>query len=128
MVGQHLISHWSSTQVVVALSNAEAELNALVKAASEALGLENLLQDLGECAQIKLYTDSSATNGIVHREGCGKVKHLEARQLWIQDYVSNKLIEVVKVPREQNCADCLTHSWSAVDGIKHLSRVGLKMR
>ena len=128
LIGLHLISHWSSTQAVVALSSAEAELNALVKTASESLGLKNLLKDLKRETHINLNTDSSASNGMVHREGCGKVKHLEARQLWIQDYVVNKLIDVHKIPRDLNCADCLTHSWSAVDGIKHLSRVGLKMR
>ena len=74
---------------------------------------------------IELATDSSACDGIVHRIGCGKVKHLEARQLWVQQHVQNKEVTVKKVPREWNCSDVLTHHWSAVDGHKHLERVGL---
>ena len=38
MRGGHLIVHWSRTQQLVALSSAEAELNAAVKAAQEASG------------------------------------------------------------------------------------------
>ena len=126
MIGQHLIAHWSSTQSVIALSSAEAELNALVKMISEALGLRNLLRAMGREHRIRVSTDSSACKGIVQREGCGKVKHLDTRQLWVQEYVSSKAVDVRKIPREENSADCLTHHWSAVDGFKHLSRVGLK--
>ena len=39
MRGRHLIVHWSRTQQLVALSSAEAELNAAVKAAQEGLGV-----------------------------------------------------------------------------------------
>ena len=125
MLGKHLIAHWSSTQSVVALSSAEAELNALVKMFSETLGLRNTFLEMGRKVKIEIFTDSSASKGIVQREGCGKVKHLEARQLWIQGHVASKEVEVIKIPREQNSSDCLTHHWSAVDGYKHLSKVGL---
>jgi len=126
LLGKHLISHWSSSQTVVALSSAEAELNALVKMTSEALGVRNLFKAIGYDKGIILKTDSSACNGIVHREGCGKVKHLEARQLWVQDVVSDKIVAVQKVPREHNYSDMLTHHWSAKDGLKHFDKVGLK--
>ena len=126
LLGCHLISHWSSTQTVIALSSAEAELNAVVKMTSESLGVRNLFKAMGQMKEIIVKTDSSACNGIVHREGCGKVKHLEARQLWVQDLVSEKVVAVQKVPREQNCSDMLTHHWSAKDGLKHFDNVGLK--
>ena len=128
MLGKHLISHWSSTQSVIALSSAEAELNALVKMTSEALGIKNTLLELGRMYSIVTLTDSSASHAILHREGCGKVKHLETRQLWVQSYVEDKRVIVKKIPREINCADSLTHHWSATDGIKHLAKIGLIWR
>ena len=124
MLGKHLIAHWSSTQSVIALSSAEAELNALAKMLSEALGLRSMLREMNKEYRIRLYTDSSASNGMVHREGCGKVKYLDARQLCIQEYVGNKDVEVVKIPREQNSSD-LTHHWGYCDGSNHLSAVGV---
>ena len=128
LIGKHTILHWSSTQTVVALSSAEAELNALVKGISESLGLRNLFKEMNRIMQVKVHTDSSACKGIVQREGCGKVKHLEVRQLWVQEKIGDKSVEVKKVPREINCSDCLTHHWSSVDGIKHFERVSLKIK
>jgi len=128
LFGKHLLSHWSSTQTVVALSSAEAELNATVKIISEALGVRNLFRAMGQEKKIVVKTDSSACNGIVHREGCGKVKHLETRQLWVQELVARKDVDVKKIPREFNSSDCLTHHWSAVDGAKHFHNVGLEFR
>ena len=48
MRGQHMIVHWSRTQQLVALSSAEAELNAAVKAAQEGLGVAHLSEELGK--------------------------------------------------------------------------------
>ena len=125
LMGRHLLAHWSSTQTVIALSSAEAELNAMVKMFSETIGLRNTLKDMGRVMTIVIYTDSSASNGMVHRVGCGKVKHLETRQLWIQEYVNNKAVGVMKIPRADNASDALTHHWSASDGIRHFDKVGI---
>ena len=126
MLGKHALLHWSSTQSVVALSSAEAELNATVKMMSESLGVKNMYESMGMPKKIVIYTDSSACNGILHREGCGKIKHLEARQLWTQEYVSKKIVDVRKVARENNPSDCFTHHWNIADGRKHFSSIGLR--
>ena len=125
MYGTHLLAHWSSTQSVIALSSAEAELNSMVKMASESLGVRNLLRCLHREKGIVIETDSTAASGIVHREGCGKVKHLETRQLWLQQHVQEKDVAVKKIPRARNCADCLTHHWGGEDGIRHLQRISI---
>ena len=54
MMGKHMLSHWSSTRSVVALSSAEAELNALIKIASEAVGLWNTLLDMEVHMEIEI--------------------------------------------------------------------------
>jgi len=41
LMGKHLLAQWSSTQTVIALSSAEAELNAIVKMFSETIGLKH---------------------------------------------------------------------------------------
>ena len=115
-----------ATQGAVALSSAEAELNATVKMISETLGVRNLYGAFEVEKPIIVHTDSSACCGILHREGCGKVKHLETRQLWTQAYVSSKIVDVRKIPREHNISDCLTHHWSAVDGARHFQNAGLR--
>lgn len=87
MVGKHFIKSWSSTQSVLALSSGEAEFYALVKRGSVALGIRNMLIDLGIKIKIRINTDASAAKGITARRGAGKIRHIEISQLWIQDRV-----------------------------------------
>ena len=47
MVGGHCIKTWSVTQGAWALSSGEAELYALVEAATRAKGLVNMVRELG---------------------------------------------------------------------------------
>ena len=76
MYGSCLVAHWSRTQVSLALSSAEAELNAAVKAACEAIGMKQLCGHLGRPVTIKMFGDSSATKGTLSRKGSGKVQTL----------------------------------------------------
>ena len=96
MHGSHAIAHWASTQATIALSVAEAELNALIKAAVEATGAQNLGRELDLERTIRILTDSNSAKGICQRQGCGKVKHLEARQLWLQERVLKKSVKIEK--------------------------------
>ena len=50
-------------------------------------------------------TDSTAGRGIAHRKGCGKVKHLSIRELWLQDFVQEGKVRIVKEPTKTNIAD-----------------------
>ena len=108
-----ILAHWSKSQSNVALSSAEAELNATVKGLSELIGLSNLIQETQRVpVSLVLCTDASACKGMLLRHGAGKVKHLSVKQLWAQECVKTFQIDVLKVPREKNPSDVLTHSVS----------------
>lgn len=96
--GNHIIKSWSTTQTVIALSSGEAEYYALVKAASQALGLKVL----------QLVTDASAAKGIAARRGLGQVRHIETNQLWLQQKVHNGEILEEKCNGNVNIADSMT--------------------
>ena len=68
--------------------------------------------------------DSSAALGIVQRKGCGKVKHLAVKQLWLQEKVAEKEVTVTKIPRAENSADALTHHWSKASNAHHHVEMG----
>ena len=59
--GHHCIKTWSTTQAVIALSSGEAEYYSLVKAASQSIGIQNMLFDVGIKTDINVHTDSSTT-------------------------------------------------------------------
>ena len=60
-------SGYLSTQAIIALSSGEAEFYALVKCGSVALGIRNMLHDLGVKVKIRISTDASAAKGITAR-------------------------------------------------------------
>ena len=104
----HCLGDWARTQSCVALSSGEAELNAALKGGVELIGLRTLMTEIHLETTLQIKGDSSACHGTLHREGCGKVKHLELKQLWLQGKVKEGAISYAKIPREQNPADSFT--------------------
>ena len=123
--GRHLVHHWSRTQAGVALSSAEAELNSMLKCGQELLCLKQFLREMQIHKHLSIRGDSSAALGIVQRKGCGKVKHLAVKQLWLQEKVAEKEVTVIKIPRKENSADALTHHWSKASNAHHYVEMGL---
>ena len=77
---------------------------------------------------LRLLTDSSAARGIIQRQGCGKVKHLDVEALWIQERETLGDLTVVKVPRLENASDILTHHYTEAEAELHLSRLSVERR
>ena len=59
MRGQHMLMHWSRTQQTVALSSAEAELNAICKASQEGLAARYMSAELNSEHSLVVKTDAS---------------------------------------------------------------------
>ena len=131
-LGEHTVKCWSVTQAVLALSSGEAEFYALVKTASQGLGLRAMLDDLGVGMKLKIMdkkirikTDASAARGMALRKGLGPVRHIEVGQLWIQDKVNSGDIGIEKVGGKINLADTLTKHSDAGSLETHI--VGTRM-
>ena len=58
--------------------------------------------------RVRTSTDSTAASGIADRRGLGTVRHIEVNQLWLQDKVNSKGLEIRNVKCEDNLADALT--------------------
>ena len=102
---------FSRTQTAIALSSAESEWYAATAATSEALHLhlKDVLDFVGERnLQIRLHLDSTAAAGIGQRKGVGKVRHLAARTLWLQDKVATGEVVIQLTKGEGNLADVNT--------------------
>ena len=128
MYGSHPLKFWSKTQIAVALSSAEAELNGMVKGSIEGLGVITMFADMGRIVSGCVYTDSSAAKAVVMRRGSGKVKHLRTQQLWVQEVHADGRLEFLKIPRCANVADNLTHDWDASSGPRLLKLMGMSVR
>jgi len=126
MHGGHLMAHWSRTQTGVALSSGEAELNAALKAACELIGARVMCEELGFQYDLKIYGDSSAARGTLARQGSGKIKHLETKQLWLQERIQQEELDYIKIPRAINLADAFTHHWTGPDSNEHFRKMNVK--
>ena len=126
MLGTHLLKHWASTQKRITLSSGEAELGAVVRGCSEALGIQSVARDLGVELSPEVHADSSAAIGICRRSGIGKIRHLAVAQLWVQDLVRAKECRLHKVLGTENPADLMTKPLARAEIDGHLGRLGLR--
>lgn len=122
--GGHPVKHWTKLQTSIALSSGEAELYAANRAASESLGLQQLIRDLGGDLSIELRIDAAATKGTITRVGVGKMKHVEVQHFWLQSKIRDGVLVAVKIPRVHNYADDLTHHWGGKDSESRFEKMG----
>ena len=88
----------------------------------------NMSHEMYQPLEQRLLTNSSAARGIVQRQGCGKVKHLDVKTLWIEERESSGDLTVEKVTRLENCSDLLTHHYTEAEAELHLSRMSFERR
>ena len=99
---------WSKTMGVLALSSGGSELAAVVRAATEGMGLQTILNDICLCGHVAIKSDATAAIGMVHRVGPGKVRHLVVGDLWVQHHVRSGKIRVSKMSGLENPSDAQT--------------------
>ena len=128
-VGAHFITGWSRVQPVIALSSGEAELYSAVIGLPRLAGLLNLLRELrGSDWGIPVHqVDASACKGILLRRGTGGVKHLEVKDLWAQELIRRKSIQVRKIARTENCSDSLAFYSCPRTKSEHMRKLGCEV-
>ena len=71
-----------------------------------------MTEEFEEPMGLEIRTDSTAARGIIQRSCSGRIKHLQVKQLWVQERETKRDLHVAKFPREKNVADLLTHHFS----------------
>ena len=80
-------------------------------------------------AKVTVHTDSSAAKSLASRKGFGKARHIEVTQLWVQETVSEGLLELRKVKGTEKPADLFTKHLPSAKGIEEtLGRFGSQYR
>ena len=94
-------------QPIVALSSTEAEYIAIADVIKEAVWLQGLLTEANLTeGKVTIYSDSQSAihlskNPVYHE----RTKHVDVRFHFVRDVVAQGLIELKKVPTEENPAD-----------------------
>ena len=127
-IGGHVIKTWSHTQKTVALSSAEAELTALVKATCEGIGVTAMLEDWGHHMGQVVYADANAALGVVKRKGAGKLRHINIGMLWVQEKAAEEKVAFRKIDGTKNPADLMTKNLNQQTLSEHCEKLNLEER
>ena len=104
-----LVSSWSRTQKSIALSSCEAELVAATIGAAEGILIREVLKFvLNQEVHLDVRMDSSSARQWLQRSGIGRLKHLAARSLWLQNAVREKELFLKAIPTQFNLSDLNT--------------------
>ena len=90
------------------LSCGASGYHSAVTTTAEAMHLQRLLEFLGLPVKLRLRIASTAARGIIQRQECGPLKHIETRILWLQAKDEEGKLTVVKEPTQTNTADGFT--------------------
>ena len=121
----HCFKHYSLTQSTLCLSSGESELHGISKAVSTGLGMQSIAKDLGFDISVRIHSDACAAIGIARRRGLGQIRHLDVEDLWVQQKVRDRSVDLVKVLGAENPADILTKHVAADVLNKMLQNIGM---
>ena len=65
--------------------------------------------------------DSSSAKSFASKRGLGKIRHMELKELWLQEAVCRGRVKLKKIEGEKNPADLFTKYLSSVEIGRHLS-------
>ena len=121
MLGKHCLRMWSATQPVHALSVAEAEYYAIIEGATRCLGLQTMFKEMGvEIDVVVISIDSSSAKSFASRRGLGKMRHIEVKDLWLQEAVCRGRVKLQKIDGTQNPSYMFTKYLTSAEIEKHL--------
>ena len=126
-MGDHLIAAWSRVQPRIALSSGEAELYAGMRGISETLGFVHMMREFNtnDWGRIDHRVDASAGRAIMLRRGCGGLKHITVKTLWVQEAVREYSIEIERISRDEMHAHIFASPSSAEKLKKHLTELNV---
>ena len=82
LLGKNTVKAYTRKQKIIAKSSAEAELHAAALGTSESKGIVSLLKDKGYELKPVLAIDAITSEHILHRQGIGKLNHIDMAYLW----------------------------------------------
>ena len=104
-------------------------VNGGVTASSEGVWFTKVLSHCGLGWLVpEIHLDSSAARGIWQRQGTGaRIRHLEAKALWVQAALKTKKLSLHAVEGSKNCSGIGTKALDRASFEKHRDKIGLKI-
>ena len=84
-----------------------------------------MAKDLGVVVDLSIFTDATAAIGSVRKRGLGRIRHLDATDVWVQEQVRNKELDVHTIDGADNMADLLAKNLDRPVMANHLTNINI---
>ena len=103
----NMVFGYSRNQKGVSLSSTESEYYGASSGCSEGLFLKSIQEFISGEGNVNMVCrlDNSAARQLVLRSGVSKIRHIEARMLWLQEKAKSKAFSVAGISTVWNTAD-----------------------
>jgi hypothetical protein len=82
-------------------------------AAQEGRFLQQVIQEFDQKEPtVILYCDSTSAVSFAKRQGVGRMRHLDTRELWIQQQVKERKLRIIHIPGDSNPSDIFTKEFA----------------
>ena len=109
------------------LSRRESEYYAVVKTTAETLHLQRLSGIFGNADEAPI--ENRFESGSRHHseaKGCGPLKHIETRLMWLQAKHEERKLTVIREPTQTNAADGFTKALKTAKYLEWRKRLGMR--
>ena len=84
-----------------------------------------MLSEMDEEVTLEILTDSSAGKSIASRRGVGRVRRLQSKDLWLQEAVADRKIQITKIEGGRNHVDIETKHVKPEVLSRHFEAMGM---
>ena len=92
----------------------------------ELMGIKSMMKDFLLEVNATIHIDSSSAQALLHKQGPGRIKHLDTQQMWLQEKVRAGDFTVSRISTENNLADILTKNVPETVMNRHLKNMGVR--
>ena len=74
-----------------------------------------------------MQTDSSAAKSFASQRGLGRMRHIEVKDLWLQEAICRSRLKVINIKGDENPADVFTKYLGAADTELQCARMNVEL-
>ena len=101
-----LIHSFVRKQDTISLSSCESELISAVSGAADGMFIRSIVETMScETCALNLLLDNSSARLLIYKTGSSKIRHLDARLLWVQEKCRSGKFKVMAIPTRINMSD-----------------------